>query len=296
MSSEHSINDVSKNGERKLVLAIILNVGLTFAQLIGGILSGSLSLVADALHNFGDAGALFIGLFAIRISRRPPDKRRNFGYKRAETIAALINLTILGVVGVYLLFEALERFLNPQPIEGWTLVWVAAFALCVDVFTALLLMKDSKSSWNMRAVFLHNIADALASLGVMITGALIILYGWIWADSAMTVIIAGYVLYQAWINMPKVIHLLMEGAPEGVDCDEVRDVMNAVDGVADVHYLHIWQVDEKRNALDAHVVLQDLERMEVVKRELKTLLQDKYNIRRSTLEFEWGDQGQSEWH
>ncbi len=292
----HSSRPVSSSGEKKLLVAVILNMGLTVAQLIGGIMSGSLSLIADALHNFSDAGALFIGLFAMRIAKRPPDKRRNFGYKRAETIAALINLTILGVVGIYLLFEAFERFMDPQPIVGWTMVWVAGIALIVDVLTAVLTYTESKNSWNMKAVFLHNLTDALASVGVMVTGTLIIFYGWYWTDAAMTVLIAGYVLYQAAINMPKVIHLLMEGAPDNVDLDEVRKAMNAVEGVEDAHYVHIWQIDEHRNALDAHVVLKHLDLMEEVKRRLKTMLRDEYGIHRSTLEFEWGDENQDEWH
>lgn len=284
------------SSEKKLLAAVILNVGLTVAQLIGGVLSGSLSLIADALHNFSDAGALFIGLFAMHIAKRPPDKRRNFGYKRAETVAALINLTILGIVGIYLLFEAFERFMNPQPIVGWTMVWVAGIALVVDVLTAILTYTESKNSWNMKAVFLHNLTDALASVGVMVTGTLIILYGWVWTDAAMTVLIAGYVLYQAAINMPKVIHLLMEGAPENIDLDEVRNSMNELEGVEDVHYIHIWQIDEQHSALDAHVVLRHLDLMEDVKRRLKVMLRDKYDIRRSTLEFEWGDENQDEWH
>lgn len=299
MTHSHAHQDLqtaSTNAEKKLFFAVVLNVGLTVAQLIGGILSGSLSLIADALHNFGDAGALLIGLVAMRIAKRPPDKRRNFGYKRAETIAALINLTILGIVGVYLLFEAVERFLTPQPIVGWAMVWVAGIALLVDILTAALTFAESKRSWNMKAVFLHNLTDALASVGVMVTGALIILYGWVWTDAAMTVMIAGYVLYQAAVSMPKVIHLLMEGAPEGVDIDEVTKAMNAVEGVKDAHYIHIWQIDEQRNALDAHVVLEHLDLMEDVKRRLKTMLRDQYGIRRSTLEFEWGDENQSEWH
>lgn len=283
-------------GEKRLLVAVILNVLLTVAQLIGGILSGSLSLIADALHNFSDAGALFIGLAAIRISRRPPDKRRNFGYKRAETIAALINLTILGVVGIYLLFEAFERFITPQPIVGWTMVWVAGIALVIDVLTALLTLSESRNSWNMRAVFLHNLTDALASVGVMITGTLIILFGWFWTDAAMTMLIAGYVLYQAGISMPKVIHLLMEGAPEHIDLDDVSQAMSAVEGVVDVHYIHMWQLDEHKNALDAHVVLKHLDMMEDVKRHLKVMLRDKFGIHRSTLEFEWGDENQDEWH
>lgn len=285
----HHHGDPSEIGEKRLWWAVGANVLLTVAQVIGGLVSGSLSLIADALHNFSDAASLLIALIAIRIGRKPPDQFKTFGYKRAETIAALINLTTLIIIGVYLCYEAIMRFMSPEPIAGWIIVIVAGIALVVDIFTALLTYSQSKNSMNIRAAFLHNVTDALASVGVIIAGTLILLYGWVWTDAAMTLLIAGYVLYQGLTEMPKVIHLLMEGTPEGMDISEVTTTMETVEGVENVHHVHIWQLDENRNALEAHVALENMSDMEVLKSTLKSLLHDKYHIEHSTLEFETKD-------
>lgn len=282
----HHHGDPSKIGERRLWWAVGANMLLTVAQVIGGIVSGSLSLIADALHNFSDAASLLIALVAIRIGRKPPDQLKTFGYKRAETIAALINLTTLIIIGLYLCYEAILRFITPEPIAGWAVVIVAGTALIVDILTALLTYSQSKNSMNIRAAFLHNLTDAFASVGVVIAGTLILLYGWIWTDAAMTLLIAGYVLYQGFTEIPKAIHLLMEGAPEGVSIDDVTDSMEGIEGVRNVHHVHIWQLDEQRNALEAHVVLSNGANMDKVKTSLKTMLCDGFEIKHSTLEFE----------
>ena len=287
MGHSHHHGDPSQIGERRLWWAVSANILLTVAQVIGGILSGSLSLVADALHNFSDAASLLIALVAIRIGRKPPDQFKTFGYKRAETVAALINLTTLIIIGLYLCYEAIKRFITPEPVAGWTVVIVAGIALAVDVFTALLTYRQSKTSMNIKAAFLHNVTDAMASVGVIITGTLILLYGWIWTDAAMTLIISGYVLWQGFTQIPKVIHLLMEGAPEGLSLEDIRSSMEKVDGVNNVHHVHVWQLDEHRNALEAHVVLSEDTDMDGLKFRLKKLLHDQFEIEHSTLEFEY---------
>ncbi len=259
---------------------------LTIAQVVGGIISGSLSLIADALHNFSDAASLLIALIAVRIGRKPPDKFKSFGYKRAETVAALVNLTTLILIGLYLVIEALKRFYSPEEVEGWTVVYVAGLALVVDIFTAVLTYSDSKNSMNIRAAFLHNVTDALASVGVILAGTLILLYQWIWVDAAMTILIAGYVLWLSIREMPKVIHLLMEGTPAGIEINDVIAAMQDVEGVADVHHVHIWQLDEQRNALEAHVMLSNLIRIDDIKAAIKSMLKERFEIQHSTLEFE----------
>lgn len=286
MGHGHSHGDSSEIGEKRLWWAVGANLLLTIAQVIGGLISGSLSLIADALHNFSDAASLLIALVAIRIGRRPPDEFKTFGYKRAETVAALINLTTLIIIGVYLCYEAIMRFITPEPIAGWTIVIVAGIALVVDVFTALLTYSQSKSSMNIRAAFLHNVTDALASVGVIIAGTLILLYGWIWADAAMTLIIAGYVLYQGLTEIPKVIHLLMEGTPEGIEISNVITAIQGIEGVKDAHHVHIWQLDEQRNALECHIVLSESAEMDSLKVQIKQMLHDEFEIEHSTLEFE----------
>jgi cobalt-zinc-cadmium efflux system protein len=282
----HHHGDLSIKGERRLLWAVGANILLTLAQVIGGLISGSLSLIADALHNFSDAASLLIALVAIRIGRKPPDKFKTFGYKRAETIAALVNLTTLIIIGCYLCYEAIVRFFAPEPIMGWTVIIVATVALAVDLFTAALTYAQSKHSMNMRAAFLHNMTDALASVGVIIAGTLVLLYGWLWVDAVMTLLIAGYVLWHGFLEMPKVVHLLMEGTPEHIDIKDVISAMETQKGVSNVHHVHIWQLDESRIALEAHVVVSEKEEYEQIKAELKSLLHDRFSIEHSTLEFE----------
>ena len=285
MGHEHH-HDVETMGDRRLIAAIAVNMLLTLAQVIGGIVSGSLALIADALHNFSDAASLLIAWVARKIGRQPADHFKTFGYKRAEVIAALINLVTLVIVGLYLIYEAIWRVFEPQVIEGWTVIIVAAIALVVDVITAALTYSMSKHSMNIRAAFLHNVSDALASVGVIVAGSLILLYDWYWTDTVLTLLIAGYVLYQAATMLPKTIHILMEGTPENISIDDVISTMEYVDGVSNVHHVHVWQLDEHKNALEAHVVIDDFSDTEIVKTSLKAELERCFNISHSTLEFE----------
>ena len=282
----HHHHDIETMGDRRLIVAIAINMLLTLAQVVGGIVSGSLALIADALHNFSDAAALLIAWVARKIGRKPADHFKTFGYKRAEVIAALINLVTLVLVGLYLIYEAIWRVFEPQVIEGWTVVIVAGIALVIDVITAILTYTMSKQSMNIRAAFLHNVSDALASVGVIVAGTLILLYDWYWTDTVLTLLIAGYVLYQAATLLPKTIHILMQGTPEDISINEVIQAMEQVKGVSNVHHVHIWQLDEHKNALEAHVVIDDFVETEIVKTALKTELEQRFGIAHSTLEFE----------
>lgn len=286
MGHDHQHHDIDNLGDRRLGIAIAINMLLTLAQVIGGIVSGSLSLIADALHNFSDAASLLIAWVARRIGRRPADHFKTFGYKRAEVIAALINLVTLVIVGLYLIYEAMWRFIEPQVIEGWTVVIVAGIALVIDVATAVLTYSMSQHSMNIRAAFLHNVSDALASVGVIVAGSLILLYGWYWTDTVLTLLIAGYVLYQAATMLPKTIHILMQGTPENISIDAVVNAMECVDGVSNVHHVHIWQLDEYESALEAHVVIDDFGDTEAIKTAIKAELERQFGISHSTLEFE----------
>ncbi len=273
-------------GDRRLAIAIAFNMLLTLAQIIGGVLSGSLSLIADALHNFSDASSLLIAWVARRIGRQPADHFKTFGYKRAEIIAALVNLITLVLVGIYLIYEALWRVFEPQVIEGWMVIIIAGIALMVDVATAVLTYRMSKTSINMRAAFLHNVSDALASVGVVIAGILILLYEWYWSDTLLTLLIAAYVLYQAATMLPTTINILMQSTPENIAVDDVIAAMQKISGVNNIHHVHIWQLDEHRNALEAHVVINDIQQMEPTKAALKEMLAERFSITHSTLEFE----------
>ena len=274
-------------GDKRLVGAVLVNVLLTVAQVVGGVLSGSLSLVADALHNLNDAAALGIALVARRIARRPADNRRTFGYRRAEVIGALINLTTLVIVGLYLIYEAVSRYFDPRPIEGWVVVWVAGFALVVDIATAVLTFKLSKGNLNIRAAFIHNVSDAMASVAVIVAGTLILLYEWYWTDLVATVLISAYVLYQGVTMMRDAVRILMEGVPPDLRLEDVSEALASLPGVADVHHVHVWQLDEEHRALEAHLVVPEGAAEFVrVKRAARALLRERFRIGHSTLEFE----------
>lgn len=279
-----------ESGDARLGWAVAVNVGLTVAQVVGGALSGSLALVADAIHNLSDAGSLLIALLARRIGRRPADERMTFGYGRAEVVAALINLTTLIVIGLYLVYEAVVRFFAPEPIGGWVMIWVAGIALVVDLATAALTYRMSKGSLNVRAAFLHNVADALGSVAVIVAGGLILLFGWTVADPIVTLLIAGYVLWHGFAEIGESIRILMGATPSDLDVEEVAGAMAAVPGVSSVHHLHVWALDEHRRSLEAHVVIDPIEsgRTEAIKAEVKRVLAERFRIGHSTLEIEHG--------
>ena len=288
MSKHHQHHHHGPESDRGLLVAVGINVLLTLAQVMGGIISGSLSLIADALHNLSDAASLGIALFARTLSRKPADEFKTFGYQRAEVIAALINLTLLVTISLYLIYEAVWRIVEPQVITGWIIILVAGIALIIDMITALITFKMSKDSINMKATFLHNLSDALASIGVIMAGTLILLYEWYWVDTLITFLIAGFVLWQGLTLLPKTIHLLMEGTPEELSSEDIKLSAEKINQVEDVHHIHIWHLDEHRIALEAHVVVtaDKLKEVEVIKDQLKLLLKDEFNITHSTLEFE----------
>ncbi|AUQ64876.1 MAG: cobalt-zinc-cadmium efflux system protein [Afipia broomeae] len=275
-------------GDRRVVAAIAVNIGLTVAQIVGGILSGSLALIADALHNFSDAISLIIAFGARKIARRPRDAEMTFGYGRVEVVAALINYTTLIVIGLYLLYEAAMRFADPQPVEGWLIVIIAGIALIVDAATAALTYAMSKSSVNIRAAFLHNVADALGSVAVIVAGTLILLFDWRLIDPLVTVLIAGYILWQSFREIGPVIRILMLGSPPELETKAVLDTVRGIDGVTGIHHAHFWQMDEHRAALDAHIVIAEgrWSEADALKDRIKTALADRFDIEHTTLELE----------
>jgi len=281
-------HDSEQIGDRRLVLAIAVNVILTAAQVVGGLLSGSLSLVADALHNLNDASALGLALVARRIARRPADNLRTFGYKKAEVIGALINTTTLILVGLYLIYEAVSRLFSPQPVDGWIMVIVASVALVVDLATALLTYSMAKTNLNIKAAFVHNVADALGSVAVIIVGVLVLLFDWYIADLIATLLLAAYILIQGYRLMSESVRILMDSVPADVDLKELAARLETMDGVQGIHHIHIWQLDEHRRALEAHVIvpLGDLSETERVKVSLKKILSEEFSIHHSTLEME----------
>ena len=277
--------------DKRVAVAIWANGILTLAQIAGGIFAGSLALIADAIHNFSDMASLFIAFAARKIARRPADSKMTFGYGRIEVVAALINYTTLIMIGAYLIYEGGMRFIDPPEIKGWWVVWLGGIALAVDALTALLTYSMQKDSVNIRALFLHNLSDALASVAVVIGGALILLYDMRWVDPAITIGIAGYILYLGLTEIGGTIRTLMLGSPVDIDTDAVIRTLSNIEGVADLHHVHFWQMGEHDASLDAHVVIVESawNQLESIKYRIKKTLDKEFNINHSTLEFEHPD-------
>jgi len=282
----HGTEDVS---DGVLLWTIIVNLGLSVFEFAAGVISGSVALMADALHNTNDAGALLIAYIARKISRKGADAAYTFGYRRAELIGAMIQLTALILVGLYLVVEAVQRMFQPEPLLGGWIMAAAGVALLVDVVTAWLLWSMSKGSLNVKAAFLHNLTDAGASVAVLAGGAMVYWLDWSWVDPVLTLGIAGYILWMSYGMLKRTVSILMEGTPEDLDLDELLAAAEDVDGVVGLHHLHVWELDEHHRALEAHVVIAEdgnMKALERIKRALKTMLADRFGIAHSTLEME----------
>ncbi len=275
----------------RLLIALFLNVGITVAQVVGGLLSGSLSLLADAAHNGSDAASLGISYGARKVAQRPADERRTFGYERAELIGAMINLVTLFVIALYLAWAAVERFFNPEEVAGTTMLIVGAIAFVEDAISVWLLSKDIKGSQNIRAAFIHLVGDTLATVGVMLGAVLIMLYDITWVDPAVTLAIAVYIAVHGYIEIKKTIAILMESAPEGFDLDGMVEAVETMEGVRDVHHVHVWRLDERRVAMEAHVAVEgvtELSDLDALKTLIKERLKERFGVGHATLELEHG--------
>lgn len=288
MEHHHHHHLDPESGDRRVSIAIWANGLLTLAQLVGGVLAGSLALIADALHNFSDMAALVIAFAARKIARRPADAKMTFGYGRIEIVAALINYTTLILIGAFLIYEGAMRLIDPPEIQGWAIVIIGGVALFVDALTAWLTWSMQKGSVNIRALFVHNLSDAFASVAVIIGGSLILLYDLRWVDPAITIGIALYILYLALSEIGGPIRTLMLGSPPDIDGEAVITLMRRIDGVEDVHHVHLWQMQEHTAALDCHVVVSEdnWQHLENIKADIKKQLKTHFGIGHSSLEFE----------
>ena len=272
------------SSDGKLSIAVFINVLLTIVQVVGGILSGSLALIADALHNLSDAGAIMVAIIARRIGNKSPNKTMTYGYKRAEIIGALINSTSLIIVGLYLIYEAIGKYFNPSPIDGWVVFWIAGIALIIDIATAVITYKaGAKDNMNIRAAFIHNISDALASLAIIITGLLIILYQLYIFDVIATIGISVYVIYHGLSLLKKCIMIIMQAVPENIDIENIKQSLENIEGVSSARHIHAWQLDDKKVCLESHILLNSKEH-ERIKEESREMLKNKFGVSHSTLE------------
>ena len=269
-------------GDRAILWAVIVNLALTAAQVEGGLYADSTALVADGIHNLSDAMALVLAFGARRLAQRPATPDWSFGWGRVEIVAAFVNFLALIAVSVWLAVEALGRIANPPEVAGGLVMALAGFALIVDLATAALVFRAAKDSVNIRAAFLHNLADAGVSVAVILGGLLIWAFGWNRADPILTLAISAVIVWHITTEIGPVFRSLMLAAPSHLDAEEVLDALRDLDGVTDAHHLHLWQIDEKRNAASVHLVADDPAMIVTA----KTMLRERFDIGHATVEYE----------
>lgn len=273
---------------RRLVLVIALNLLITVAEVIGGLLSGSLALISDALHNLSDGIAVVIAWIAMKLGAAGRSDRHTFGLKRAELIAAVINAGALVAISLWLFFEAYQRFVAPEPVAGGIMLVVAVIGLLANVAGTLLLREGAGGSLNLRAAYLHLLSDAVSSLGVILGAAAILLWGVTWLDPLLTVLIAAWVMWESLKILWQAMDQILLAAPEGVSLDEVRAALTGMEGVSGIHHLHLWQASDHDIHFEGHVVVPDqaLSRVDDLRRTIAGALHDRFEITHATLQFE----------
>lgn len=274
-----------RGSTRRILLALSLTLAYTGAEAVGGLLSGSLALLADAGHMLTDDLALGLALLAAWLARRPPDRDRTYGYQRAEILGALANGTMLVLLCVGIVWEAARRFRDPPPVEVGIMAAVAAGGLGVNLGAAALL-RGRHHGLNVRGAYLHVLGDLLGSLGTLAAAALLAGFGWRWADPAASVLIAGIILVNSSRLVLDSVHVLMEGAPANLDPQQVRRSLLEVEGVADVHDLHLWTLGGGGPLLTAHLVANHTVPAARILRAATDVLASRYGITHATLQVE----------
>lgn len=274
---------------RALQIALAANGAFFFVQLVAGIAFGSLALIADSAHMASDVVALALALLAQRLTNRPASNRNTYGMLRAEVLAAQANAVALVLVSGWVIYEAIQRFSHPEPVDGLGVVIVGLLGLAVNAGSAWVIARTSGTSLNLRGAFLHLAADAVGSLGVVIAGLIVMATGADWADPLISILISVLVLIAAWGLLRDATRVLLEGAPKGLDVAAVETALTTAEGVEAVHHLHVWSIGSETPALSAHVVLAgELTLHEAQARgdRLKHELADRFGIEHATLELE----------
>lgn len=284
-SHDHAHGHHHHHGDHAIGWAVVVNLVLTAAQIIGGLLAGSTALIADGVHNLSDALALVLAFGARRLARRDASPDMSFGWGRAEVVAAFVNYLALIAISVWLAIEAIGRLFNPPEVAGGVVMGLAAFALIIDLGTAALVYRLSKDSVNIRAAFMHNLADAAVSVAVIIGGLLIWAFGWNLADPILTLAISGAILWHILPDLGPVLRMLMLGAPPGSDPEAAIEALRNLPGVRDAHHLHLWQIDERRNAASVHLVVESDDYSRAI-HAAKDMLHRDFSIAHATIEVE----------
>ncbi len=286
-SHHHSHEVTGKN----LSVSIVLNIGITVAQIVGGFLSGSLSLISDALHNFSDVLSLALSYIAHKLSKKKATAAHTFGYKRAELLAAFINSATLIIVAVYLIYEAIMRFSNPVAIGSGIVIWLSLLGIVCNGFSTLLLRKDAQHNVNMKSAYLHLLTDTMASVAVFVGGLLMEYYEWFWVDSVITLAIAAYLILMGFGLLQSTTKMLLLFTPENLDIASIIEKVHAVTQGNKLHHIHLWNLNDNQLHFEAH--LDCCENMTIsefnqIAHNIEEILQHEFHIGHITIQPEFG--------
>lgn len=291
MSDHHHHHDhefeLNSSTSTRMFITMSMNFIITIAEILGGIFSGSLSLISDALHNLTDGFAIIISYIALRLRKVKNSPLHTFGLKRAEIFAAVINSTVLFFISLFLFYEAIHRLIFPEPIQGKLMIIVASIGLIANVTGTLLLRRDSHKSINIKSAYLHLLIDAMSSVTVIIGGILITLFDIVWIDPILTILIGLYVLKESLAILKESSHILLEGAPSEIDLVEIKKKVENIPEINDIHHIHIWKIGENDVLFEGHINCKDMYISETVKiqQEVENILKD-FGIGHVTLQFE----------
>lgn len=294
MAHHHTYNHTHNHSDlkgRNLFISILLNIVITVSQVIGGIVSGSLALLSDALHNFSDVLSLVVSYVANKLAKKKASIHRTFGYKRAEILAAFINAATLIIVAVLLIIEAGKRFQHPEEIESNLVIWLSLIAIIANGLSVLLLKKDAEANMNMKSAYLHLLTDMMASVAVLIGGLLMKYYQVYWVDSVLTFAIAIYLIWMGFDLLKDSTKVLMLFTPDTIPIKQIVDEINAFEAIKNVHHVHVWQLNEEEIHLEAHIDFNEditLSQFDVVLRQIEDLVFDKYDINHVNIQPEFG--------
>jgi cobalt-zinc-cadmium efflux system protein len=295
--SHHHSHSHKHSKDRNLFISILLNIVITAAQVIGGLISGSLALLSDALHNFSDVISLLVSYIASKLSKQKASIHRTFGYKRAEILAAFINASTLVIVAILLIIEAIERFQNPQEIESSLVIWLSFIAIIANGLSVLLLKKDSVNNINIKSAYIHLLTDMMASVAVLIGGLLMKFFQMFWVDSVLTLFIALYLIWVGYKLLKTSTKILMLFTPETIDIKKVVRLVNKLPKVNRLHHVHIWGLNDDEFHLEAHLAFSEditLSEFDDILHQIEILLHDEFQINHVTIQPEFNKQDPKE--
>ena len=276
--------------EENLIITMVLNFIITFVEVIGGLLSGSLSLLSDALHNFSDGISVIVSFIALRLSKRENTLKNTFGYKRAEILAALFNSSFLIIISFFLFKEAYLRIQYPQNIKSEIMIAVALVGLAANTISVFLLKSGSKDNINIRSAYVHLFSDSLSSLGVIIGGILIYYFNITIVDPILTFAIGAYVLKEGFDILKQSVNILMEKTPAHINILKLKKIIENIPEVDNIHHVHVWQTNEKQFLLEGHIDVKrdiNLSEAEKIRDNINSILFDKFRINHITIQIEY---------